>query len=201
MLFPSFSQCLFTSAVFLPAVSAQAGALEGLSQYLLPSRWVAKITSMVPAPCSASNNIFCIPPSAISGPQQTASMAWKEFSNANPARVITSSYRRARGLLPAQLGARAMRPALAMNHGHDWVGFIEMELADGTRAFCRGSPGKRGLYCWDTESWQVSSHFRLLHDKETDASAAAAAVGSGGNTCGKSSAFWVGSAPSSCASC
>lgn len=89
----------------------------------------------------------------------------------------------------------------------------------GRVAFCRDSSGKWGVYCWDAKSRRlVSNYFRSLHDKQDraymsivlilkGASAAAAAVGSGVETCGKTialSVYVVGYATSiysGCASC
>lgn len=144
-------------------------------------------------------NPFCIPPNVVFESQHTVSVIWNEFSNTNTAWAITSF---SRSSLSAQLGARAIKATVIIDNGCDWVDFIQ-QTVDGPCAFCRDSSG---VYCWNEKNRLVSNYFRSLHDKQKDASATAtaAAVGSGVETCGKTmapSVYVVGSATSISSGC
>lgn len=170
MIFPSFNRCILTSALLLPVVSAQAGVPEGLSQYYRPSEWLAKVVAMVPtSPCHPSENLLCIPSQNISESQRTASAIWQVLSPTDAVQAISSSYRRARGLLSARLKTQATKAIVITRNGLDWdfVEETEVELADETRAFCWATLGNRGVYCSDVEIRGDPNGFQSLYGGRT----------------------------------
>lgn len=168
MLFPSLNQCILTSVLLLPIVSAQAGVSEGPLHYYHPSEWVAKMIAMLPnPPCHGSENPFCIPKS-----QRTASDIWDMLTHTDVARAISPSYR---SLLSVRLGTQTTKAIVITKNGVDWADFVEeteVELAGGTRAFCRGALGKRGVYCWDVEIRQDPNLFQSLYGRKKDTTTA-----------------------------